>query len=1158
MKIKLTKVQFFSLGSIVFKNEEKEESMEINYKNSYDFLKESKEIDGLELFELDINSISTGELCINKNKMEIFFKLDIIKMNNFQNNFKDICKEFNPENKKISKINDASMTINFNIPDIEFMFYQGDFHSIINNGEPVLYIYLKKFYYECLIKRKKNEQDNEIIFPIFPILNLDNQIDNLKIHDIVVQIKLQTKDLFDLIIKYEQKFKIVNNTVIKNVNQNHFDEDFETNFSLDTNNHDVIWLLLSLVSEKFITYYTLLHLINEYKVEIEKIINEDFFLFIISLKEILKLRFTLNNNKIKFFNHHLLFNYLSTFPKELNEEQKKDYDFIKSIYTENKIKEKYFKYKWIITPLTCYFKIPFLKTGIYLIDKYPDIKSYDLIYINFKNYKKINKIREKNYRLKVDADVYDYYKYNIITKNQSFGELSYEYSGATVDDIKYQKCWFINSNKLDIIKNIKKFLEIDTEKQHLYIDELLYNTDEAAYLCPYKSIKRKKEHSSYENEKSSDNYYSLNPTSSSKNSISSILNNCGIISETLSTIIQKECGIHYFTSVFGVLNGFIGNFSLIDSNYLNAKKRLIIRQNRIIQQKEKVIKKDNKFYILKIFKYKKGFIDNESINILSFIIKGENKSFINECIKNCLNLNINNIYNKVTIKKLKNFLEKIRENEGNVKGHKLLANNLLFDIKKELNEYQYHLLLDNKLEIPDSAILGGIIDECDIMGHFPEKFKNYIIVILDNEKYKNECIKGTGIIFKTRTNYINLRNNICQVKFFDIEKYENKNKDNISVIEKIRKVKKLKNIIIFPKNSLELFNDLLVEDISQQEFFISWNKDIYIKSIKILHGKREKEEDNSNEESVSYNELKKGFINNKYIDYIRQKGIIPYLHNQSNKNYLNNLKKFSPKISKYLKIDYKNLTKTLKSGQKNNLNELELFYLEYIPKCTKAIITIINNFKKLMYKYSSKNFAQLLIGNINIDINSKKYIEEIEIINDRIKDFFNEFLNLINSFQCLKYQSLNYSEYLSKYYERMFIISTIVYNICYYPEFIEEIIKKYKKNIKQFLNKKLKTDGEKLREKSINIEIKDSFNNEINELGVDYYLLFQNDILIDKYRKDNDFKYKNDFDNKNKIIESKYEKFFEDFKLILDNKNEIKNYYIPELLLFKYLSKLII
>ena len=80
MKIKLSKVQFFSLGSIVFKNEEKEEkkekeeSLEINYKNSYDFLRESKEIDGLELFELDINSISTGELCINKNKMEIFFK----------------------------------------------------------------------------------------------------------------------------------------------------------------------------------------------------------------------------------------------------------------------------------------------------------------------------------------------------------------------------------------------------------------------------------------------------------------------------------------------------------------------------------------------------------------------------------------------------------------------------------------------------------------------------------------------------------------------------------------------------------------------------------------------------------------------------------------------------------------------------------------------------------------------------------------------------------------------------------------------------------------------------------------------------------------------------------------------------------------------------
>ena len=205
MKIPIKSVQLFCLGSIYFQKEEKERS-NINYKESYDFLKKSEEITGLELFELDMKSISeSGKLYLNKNKMEIFFKVDIKKMNDFQNGFKEIYKEFNPESRKMAKVIDASMTINFNISDIEFMFYQGDFHSIINNnGEPELYIYLKKLYYEFLIKRKKKyEEEKELILPIFPLVNSDNQIKNLKFHDIVIQIKIKTKDLFDLIIKYE-------------------------------------------------------------------------------------------------------------------------------------------------------------------------------------------------------------------------------------------------------------------------------------------------------------------------------------------------------------------------------------------------------------------------------------------------------------------------------------------------------------------------------------------------------------------------------------------------------------------------------------------------------------------------------------------------------------------------------------------------------------------------------------------------------------------------------------------------------------------------------------------------------------------------------------------------------------------------------------------
>ena len=51
--------------------------------------------------------------------------------------------------------------------------------------------------------------------------------------------------------------------------------------------------------------------------------------------------------------------------------------------------------------------------------------------------------------------------------------------------------------------------------------------------------------------------------------------------------------------------------------------------------------------------------------------------------------------------------------------------------------------------------------------------------------------------------------------------------------EKIMKFKQLKNVIIFPKNAYELFKILNIEDISKQEFFICWDKNI-IKRITIF------------------------------------------------------------------------------------------------------------------------------------------------------------------------------------------------------------------------------------------------------------------------------------------------------------------------------------
>ena len=165
MKIGIKKVELFCLGPIYFpeekeiiNNNRKSSKININnYKYSYEYFKECKTINSLKLIPLKISSIDkTCILRINNNLMEISFRMHNQKLNNFEQKFKYIKKAFNIETKSKTSIGDISMTINFFLSDIEFMFYHGDFSTIINNNEEAeLYIYLKKFYYECVFKRKK-------------------------------------------------------------------------------------------------------------------------------------------------------------------------------------------------------------------------------------------------------------------------------------------------------------------------------------------------------------------------------------------------------------------------------------------------------------------------------------------------------------------------------------------------------------------------------------------------------------------------------------------------------------------------------------------------------------------------------------------------------------------------------------------------------------------------------------------------------------------------------------------------------------------------------------------------------------------------------------------------------------------------------------------
>ena len=214
--------------------------------------------------------------------------------------------------------------------------------------------------------------------------------------------------------------------------------------------------------------------------------------------------------------------------------------------------------------------------------------------------------------------------------------------------------------------------------------------------------------------------------------------------------------------------------------------------------------------------------------------------------------------------------------------------------------------------------------------------------------------------------------------------------------------------------------------------------------------------------------------------------------------------------------------------------------------------------KELMQIYSVNNIIDLLLGNINIQVNSNYYIREIENINNiLITTFNNNIENLISEFNYLKNQEINSEKYLYEYKEKMFIISTIIYNICNFPERIEKIVVKYNKIIAKIIKHKYKTSKEKFIENNNNIRIKDFFFDDINIFGIDYYLKFESDELMnDNLKEDKDINMNIDMINNKKNDKNKYEYFFEDFKIILLNQKEIKKYYIPELLFYKYLKQL--
>ena len=1144
IKIDIEKIKILFLSHLYFPENENNNEEKTPNINDY------KDIELIELIQQKNYFNKKAHFIIEKNEFKLEFEIVNKKLNDLQNKFDEVRKELKDEKRIIRITSTPKMFIHFKLSDIEFIFFKSNFSTIINNNEkPELYIYVKKFDFECEITRQPDKIEIKYLFPLFPDIDMDNIINNLKFHDTVFCFNLTLNDLFNFLFLYENKIKNVHDIVIKNLSSedNNEDEDednYDLYISLETKNHDIIWHLLCLVSERFITYYNLIVFLNKYRKEINDIIKKDEYLFIIILRNILRTKYSLSEKTIKFYNPESLFKYInasiSKKLNELNDEQKKEYDIFVNIYTKNEIRKKYFRYSLIITPLTCKFKIPFLKSGVFLIEKFEnEFKSYDLINFSFQNYKKIS-----NKNIRIDNDITNYFLYYIINTNQNFFGFNYSYLGYTFDNMKYQKFFFINTAKLDIYKNKKNIFntngkEEEKDNNDLFINDILLNEDIAAYLCQYKSIKP----------------IHSNLTLENNNNIDSI--NRGIISSSLKEKIRKECHIHNFNACYAIIGNFLGNFSVINSARFNNKNRILIQKNKNKFKGEKKLLKDRILYILNTSKFNPGILNNDNIDLLNIINFSESKNIIKSIITNIFNLDINNIYNRIPISKSKLFLDILNNNTNR---RKLRENNeFIYYMKKFFLKYQYNLITKNILEIPNSAILTGITDEYNIMKHAKN---NCICVIIDHEKYGGvKYLKGEGIIFKTRNKCVNSNEGIKvqKIKFFDFEKLENSKKK-----EKIMKFKQLKNVIIFPKNSHELFKILNIEDISRQEFFICWDKDIIDNMIlkdnnyNYIDSKGRKTKENITE--ILKEEEFKNEIKNLFVKHLKNKHNVGYMHNitenifnDKNKSLINYIK------TKNINIDYKNLTEKLINEKELNLNDLELFYIEYIPKCTLVIKNIINKIKEIMNIYSINNIFDLLIGNINIDTDSKQYLNDIENINNILLLTFNNNLEkLINDIKYLQNQINNKQIYLNKYKEKMLIITTIIYNICNKPKQIEKIVIKYNNLINKLIKHKHRTSKTSKISKEIfflenhNLKIKDCFDYDIIELGIENYELFDLDILI----RDNNLNINLNDDNKDKKGNNEYDYFFKDFKLLLFNQNEIKNFYIPELLLYKYLRQL--
>ena len=917
-----------------------------------------------------------------------------IKSNDYKKNINNklILKKYFPDKDWNIKI---ELDISYN--NIDLIFYEIDYNQFLanknnNNNNINLFFLLKNLNYSIFYSKK--DASNKI-FHLFCYKNFNDEIDNLKFKNVILEIKINNIEiLMSLMINNNYKNLVINNEIEINKKIN-FEKNYLSEvikfiyFDFIKENDEQIYfefLILSLISYNIITYYGMIDFLYNNKEEIKNFYNIDKYNFYNSLKELL-----INNlaKIIKPFNSKIFFDNFKENFKNCN-------------LNENK-KEEFKNYEYQINLTTCVPEFLFKKnSNYYILNEKNDNKNY----INNKNIIIVNH-KKINYKLYTRS----YMKY-FLNNSKIMKDFSYKLFGFFDKNF-----YFINENYLQINQLISKY-DLKFYKDLLY---LFFN-----FFSSKKFI----------NIKINNNNCKL---------INNKLSKIGKISINLFNDINKNNNIN--SKIFSAnLIGYSGIYKVEKENKNNINKdnndsKYKIEINEIMLKKQnKINNKRIDIYDIYNGELKNGYINNLIICLL--LNNNINIGLIIENCKknNCNNCNIDILYKNIDNKYLYNLFDKI----FNKNKDKFLEN--IFVIKY-LNCLKRNL--NNKLlYFPKCFILKGIINKNFKLN------KNHIIIFSDSINLIN-VVKEIIIIPKLIVNNFILK--IEKIKcHFNPEITNFKEDKNIfNCFNNIIIFPEENSLIIYYEHLFDKeFLIILNENISEEYKIIDCDKNYFENKLnkKLIKNKIDKLEPENIINFYFSNFSDKKFSNLK--DKIKKlKRIIndykTNLKNQIDKiNYKNNIK-----FLDIYNIGNNLLKNEIKNLNNNNNNDNE-FYLISIINILKEFDNFFINIGKLFIEFNCKTIEELIFyyynniynNNISIILENFKnkilnnFLEKKEIISIIFFNIINnpqEIIQILNNNKLFyDNKNINISQYLN--YNELYNLNLLEsLPIFYFPNLLE-------------------------------------------------------------------------------------------------------------------------